>query len=146
MKAMLVNNGKHKPDLSAAEIPQPLPGDGDLLIRVHAAGVTPTELLWYPTSHTKEGAMRVNVVPGHEFSGVIAALGKDTHDFNLGDEIDDQLAVWSHCLQKGVSPLVHFRFGLDKDLADQGLEGLRQGRVRDVALVLVELARRKKPA
>ena len=87
MKAMLVNNGKLKPDLTAAEIPQPLPGDGDLLIRVHAAGVTPTELLWYPTSHTKDGAMRTNVVPGHEFSGTIAALGKDVHDFNPGDEI-----------------------------------------------------------
>jgi NADPH:quinone reductase-like Zn-dependent oxidoreductase len=87
MKAVLVNNRNHPPDLTAAEIPQPLPGDGDLLIRVHAAGVTPTELLWYPTSHTKDGTVRTNAVPGHEFSGVIAALGKDVRDFDLGDEI-----------------------------------------------------------
>ena len=41
---------------------------------------------------------------------------------------------------------VHFRFALDEDLADQGLEGLCEGRIRDVALVLVELACREKPA
>jgi NADPH:quinone reductase-like Zn-dependent oxidoreductase len=87
MKAMQVNNAKQEPALIEAEIPQPLPGDGELLIRVHAAGVTPTELLWYPTSHTKDGLVRTGAVPGHEFSGVIAALGKDVNDFNVGDEI-----------------------------------------------------------
>jgi NADPH:quinone reductase-like Zn-dependent oxidoreductase len=44
-------------------------------------------LLWYPTTHTKDGAARTNAVPGHEFSGVIAALGKQVQDFNVGDEV-----------------------------------------------------------
>ncbi len=87
MKAMRVNNAQHGPILVAASLTQPQPGDGELLIRVRATGVTPTELLWYPTTHTKAGGARTGAVPGHEFSGVIAALGKGANAFNVGDEI-----------------------------------------------------------
>ena len=58
------------------------------IVHVHAAGVTPTELLWYPTTHTKSGTARMRAVPGHEFSGVIAAIGKDVQDFKVGDEVN----------------------------------------------------------
>jgi NADPH:quinone reductase-like Zn-dependent oxidoreductase len=67
--------------------PQPVPGEGELLIRVRAVGVTHTELDWYPTTHTKDGAPRKGAVPGHEFSGVVAALGKNTKGFVVGQEI-----------------------------------------------------------
>ena len=56
-----------------AQAAQPVAGPGEVLVRVHAAGVTPTELVWYPTAHTKSGAPRTRCIPGHEFSGVIAA-------------------------------------------------------------------------
>ncbi len=87
MKAMTVSNAKQGPILIAAALPEPQPGAGELLIRVRATGVTPTELLWYPTTHTKEGGARTSAVPGHEFSGVIAALGKGANGFTVGDEI-----------------------------------------------------------
>ena len=58
-----------------------------MLISVRAAGVTPTELLWYPTTQTKEGAPRKSAVPGHEFSGVIAELGKNASGFEVGQEV-----------------------------------------------------------
>ena len=29
----------------------------------------------------------MHTVPGHEFSGVIAAIGKDVHGFEVGDEV-----------------------------------------------------------
>ncbi len=87
MKAMTVSNAKQGPILIAAALPEPQPGEGELLIRVRATGVTPTELLWYPTTHTKEGGARTSAVPGHEFSGVIAALGKGANGFTVGDEI-----------------------------------------------------------
>src|SRR5262249_5620006 len=84
---MQVSSSNHGPMLIQAMVPQPQPRDGELLIRVRASGVTPTELFWYPTTHTKDGGARTNAVPGHEFSGVVAALGKGVHDFNVGDEI-----------------------------------------------------------
>ncbi len=73
MKAMQVNQTDRGPVLIATELPQPEPGEGELLIRVRAVGVTHAELSWYPTTHTKDGAPRKGAVPGHEFSGVVAA-------------------------------------------------------------------------
>ena len=63
-----------------------------------------------------------------------------------GNEVDDELAVRAQRFLQGASPPFHFRFALDQDLTDQSLEGLCQGRVRDVALVLVELAGREEAA
>jgi len=73
--------------LAEADVPVPAPRDGEVLIRVHAAGVTPTELLWSPTTQNKDGSPRNRAIPGHEFSGVVAALGKDIKDFSIGDEV-----------------------------------------------------------
>jgi NADPH:quinone reductase-like Zn-dependent oxidoreductase len=87
MKAMQVSNSTQGPALIATEVPQPRPGEGELLISVRAAGVTPTELYWYPTTQTKDGAPRKGAVPGHEFSGVIAELGKNANGFEVGQEI-----------------------------------------------------------
>jgi NADPH:quinone reductase-like Zn-dependent oxidoreductase len=87
VKVMAVNNAKQGPILIASALPQPQPGEGELLIRVRATGVTPTELLWYTTTHTKQGGARTRAVPGHEFSGIIAAVGKGVDGFNVGDEI-----------------------------------------------------------
>ena len=42
--------------------------------------------------------------------------------------------------------MADFRLALGEDLPDQGLEGLRQRRIGDVALVLVELAGREQAA
>src|SRR5947209_2929048 len=87
MKALQVNNTTPGAALIASELPPPQPGQGELLISVRAAGVTPTELGWYPTTHTKEGTPRKGAVPGHEFSGLVAALGKNTNGFQVGQEI-----------------------------------------------------------
>ena len=88
MRAMqLANATNGKPKLIAAEVPQPKPGPGDVLVQVHAAGVTATEVVWQPTTNTKEGGPRTNAVPAHEFSGVIAALGSGVRDFRAGQEI-----------------------------------------------------------
>jgi NADPH:quinone reductase-like Zn-dependent oxidoreductase len=87
MKAMQVNDANQGPALIATELPRPRPGEGELLISVRAAGVTPTELGWYPTIQTKDGTPRQGAVPGHEFSGVVAELGKNTNGFEVGQEI-----------------------------------------------------------
>jgi NADPH:quinone reductase-like Zn-dependent oxidoreductase len=88
MKAMQVNNRKGEVTLLiAAEVQKPEPGGDEVLVHVRVAGVTPTELLWYPTTHTKSGTARVGAVPGHEFSGIVAAIGKDVHSFEIGDEV-----------------------------------------------------------
>jgi NADPH:quinone reductase-like Zn-dependent oxidoreductase len=87
MKAMQVNKTDEGPVLNLVELQKPQAGLGEILVRVHAAGVTPTELLWYPTTHTKSGTARTRAVPGHEFSGAITEIGKDVQDFEVGDEV-----------------------------------------------------------
>ena len=66
-------------------------------------------------------------------------------ELHLGDEAHDQLAVRADRIQQVTTPPVDFRLAFDEDMPDQGLEGLCQGAVRNVAFVLVELACREKP-
>jgi NADPH:quinone reductase-like Zn-dependent oxidoreductase len=87
MKAMQVNKADQGPVLILVELQKPEAGLGEIVVHVHAAGVTPTELVWYTTTHTKSGTARMRTVPGHEFSGVITAIGKDVQDFEVGDEV-----------------------------------------------------------
>ena len=87
MKAMRLSDAIGPPVLLEENVPQPQPGGGELLVRVHAAGVTSKELLWYPTTHDKNGEKRSRAIPGHEFSGVIAAVGENVNSFAIGQEV-----------------------------------------------------------
>ena len=87
MRVFRVADLRQPPSLLQKEAPQPQPGPGELLIRVCAAGVIPTELSWYPTSHRKSGEARIGAVPCHEFSGVVAGLGDGVNSLKVGDEV-----------------------------------------------------------
>jgi NADPH:quinone reductase-like Zn-dependent oxidoreductase len=88
MRAMRLSNATPgNMQFAAAEAPQPKPGAGEVLVRLCAAGVTVTEVIWYPTTHTKDGAVRANAILAHEFSGVVAEVGSDVRDFRVGQEI-----------------------------------------------------------
>ena len=87
MRTMRLSDSGQLSVLVGEDGPLPPPGRGELLVRVYAAGVTPTELLSYPTTHSKNGESRSHAVPGHEFSGVIAAVGEDTVGFAIDQEV-----------------------------------------------------------
>ena len=87
MKVMEFHPASGELTLRPAEYPTPRPGAGELLIRVRAAGITPSEKLWYPTSHNKDGTPRTAAVPAHEFSGVIEQAGDGVDAFRPGDEV-----------------------------------------------------------
>jgi NADPH:quinone reductase-like Zn-dependent oxidoreductase len=70
------------------EAPQPSPKAGEVLVRVRAAGVIPTELLWSTSRTTRSGAPRpLPFIPGHEFSGEVAALGDGVTTVSVGEAI-----------------------------------------------------------
>jgi NADPH:quinone reductase-like Zn-dependent oxidoreductase len=73
--------------LRAGQVPQPVAGEGDVLVRVLAAGVTPTELEWSPTTLQKNGEARLHAIPAHEFSGVIEAVGEGVSGFAAGQAV-----------------------------------------------------------
>ena len=65
----------------------PQPMIGDALVQVHAAGFTPTELLW-PLSTDRAGHSRGRRIPAHEGSGVVVALGYyGAAGVSVGDEV-----------------------------------------------------------
>jgi NADPH:quinone reductase-like Zn-dependent oxidoreductase len=69
------------------DIPRPKPGKGEVLILVRAAGITPTELAWYPTTHTRDGAVRTGAVLCHEFAGEIVEIGEGVENLEVEDSI-----------------------------------------------------------
>jgi NADPH:quinone reductase-like Zn-dependent oxidoreductase len=79
MKAWQCDDARPVPGLVPVTVDLPRPGHDEVLIRVHAIGVTPTELLWYPTTHTTSGSRRHHAIPGHEFSGIVIAAGTAAH-------------------------------------------------------------------
>ncbi|MFD9469714.1 NADP-dependent oxidoreductase [Streptomyces goshikiensis] len=72
-------------------VPVPEPGPGEVLVRVHAAGINPPD--WY----AREGMpdvppelrppFRLPLTPGTDISGVVEELGADTNGFSVGDEV-----------------------------------------------------------
>lgn len=63
--------------------PEPAVGDDDVLIRVHSAGICGTDI------HILKGEYeaRYPLIPGHEFSGDVAAVGRSVTHFHVGDRV-----------------------------------------------------------
>ena len=68
------------------EVPEATPLFGDVLVKVAACGITHNELDW-PIWTCRAGHRRTSVIPGHEVSGVVAAVGFGTAWFDVGDEV-----------------------------------------------------------
>ena len=75
--------------LEYGELPDPAPGAGEVLVDVHAASVNAAD--WKMRAGQYGAAVGFPHVPGRDFSGAVAALGKGANDFKLGD------AVWGVC-------------------------------------------------
>ncbi len=88
MKAMLLTavtnlDGNDSP-LVAADVPDPMPAPGELLVEISACGVCHTEL------DEIEGRMPPSRLPrilGHQAVGRVSALGADASDFRVGDRV-----------------------------------------------------------
>lgn len=89
MKAAIVHEfGK---PLLIENVPIPVPGPGELLVKVAACGVCHTDL------HAASGDWPVKpslpFIPGHEVAGTVAALGPGVTDFVIGDAVG---IAWLH--------------------------------------------------
>jgi NADPH:quinone reductase-like Zn-dependent oxidoreductase len=68
------------------DAPDPRPAIGDALVQVRAASFTPTELTW-PLMTDRSGHDRGVLIPAHEGSGVVVALGYGAAGLSVGDEV-----------------------------------------------------------
>lgn len=90
MKAIQITEPGGPDVLAWTDMPDPIPGAGEVLIEVAASAVNRADLLqragFYPPP---PGASEI---PGLECSGRIAALGDGVTDWNVGDEVCALLA------------------------------------------------------
>ncbi len=90
MKAMLLR--RPHTALEPAEIADPRPGPGQVLIRVCACGVCRTDL------HVVDGELaepRQPLVPGHEIVGRVVSTGEQTDRFRPGDRVGVPWLGWT---------------------------------------------------
>ena len=83
MKAAVLN--ALKTPLRIEQVPVPVPGPGDLLIKVEACGVCHSDL------HAVDGDWTpppvIPLIPGHEVAGKVAGLGSGVSGFKVGDAV-----------------------------------------------------------
>ncbi|GAA2359079.1 NADP-dependent oxidoreductase [Nonomuraea africana] len=71
--------------LKVIEVEQPVPGPAEVLVRVHAAAVNPTDVWHRATGGLAGGAAPVRL--GWDVSGVVAAVGPGVTTLEPGDEV-----------------------------------------------------------
>ncbi len=86
------------PRISVATLPDPSPGPDGVVIRVRACGICGSDFhfvesdadgyMLYP------GLIRTPVVTGHEFAGVVEAVGPAVKDFAVGDLVCAEEIAW----------------------------------------------------
>jgi len=84
MKAV-VKYGFGKYETELRDVPIPEIGDDDVLVEVKAAGLCGSDLAFDNGEHAN--ILNPPVVLGHEFSGVIAKVGKNVTKWKVGDRV-----------------------------------------------------------
>jgi NADPH:quinone reductase-like Zn-dependent oxidoreductase len=86
MRAIRLHQVGGSESLLCEDAPKPDPKDNQVLVQVYATAITPTEFAWYPTFHTPDGGNRpFPIILGHEFSGVVDAIGPACTGVQVGD-------------------------------------------------------------
>jgi NADPH:quinone reductase-like Zn-dependent oxidoreductase len=86
MRAFVVEH-YGKDGLRAADVPEPDVGDGDLLVRVSAAGINPLDKMVRDGEFKRLLKHRTPFVLGHDVAGVVRGVGSAVRDFQVGDEV-----------------------------------------------------------
>jgi propanol-preferring alcohol dehydrogenase len=90
MRAMILERAGRP--LRATEMPDPVPGPGQVLIRVHACGVCRTDL------HILDGELsepKLPLVPGHQIVGTVVGAGEGAERFASGERIGVPWLGWT---------------------------------------------------
>src|SRR5215469_2413120 len=83
MKALV--KAKAEPGLWLQDVPEPKPGPGEVKIRVLRTGICGTDLHIDAWNEWAQATIRPPLVVGHEFVGVIAALGEGVENVYVGE-------------------------------------------------------------
>ncbi len=88
MKAIVVTDeAAGTAGMKLVERPEPQPAINDVVVRIHAAGFVNTELSWPSTWTDRLDRDRTPTIPGHEFAGVVSAIGYGTTGLSVGQRV-----------------------------------------------------------
>jgi NADPH:quinone reductase-like Zn-dependent oxidoreductase len=71
--------------LEYGDLPDPFPAAGEVLVDIHAASVNAAD--WKTRAGQYGAKLGFPHIPGRDFSGVVAAVGKGANDFKPGDAV-----------------------------------------------------------
>ena len=105
MRAMVLE--RQREPLRPAELPDPQPGPGQVLVSVAACGVCRTDL------HIVDGDLtepKLPLVPGHQIVGTVAGAGEGAERFAPGDRVGVPWLGWTcgecrYCAERAREPL-----------------------------------------
>lgn len=88
------------PGIEMHEVPVPTPGPGEVLVRVEAASVCGTDLHIFNWDPWAQWRVHPPLIPGHEFSGSVAGLGRGVTTVKEGDRVSAEMhVVCGKCVQ-----------------------------------------------
>ena len=96
MKALV--KAKKEPGLWLEDVPVPVPGKNEVLIRILRTAICGTDVHIYNWDEWARKTIPVPMVIGHEFVGRVEAVGENVHDFKAGDLVSGEgHLVCGHC-------------------------------------------------
>ena len=96
MKALVKR--EDAPGLWLEEVPRPVTGARDVLIKIDRTGICGTDLHIYKWDDWARKTVPVPLVVGHEFVGEIVEIGSDVKDFSVGEIVSGEgHVVCGHC-------------------------------------------------
>ncbi len=70
--------------------------EGEVMIKVCAASITPTELSWNSSYTDRNGNSRLPSIPSYEISGFVETVGDSVKHLKEGDEVYGLLDFWKN--------------------------------------------------
>lgn len=85
-----LNKLKSEPGIWMSDVPKPVIGPNDALIKIKKTAICGTDLHIYNWDEWAQRTVPVPVTVGHEFVGVIAELGSEVTGFKIGDRVSGE--------------------------------------------------------
>ncbi|HAL74689.1 MAG TPA: L-threonine 3-dehydrogenase [Clostridiales bacterium] len=81
---------KAEPGIWLREVPMPIPGRNDVLIKIHKTSICGTDVHIFEWNEWAQRSVPAGTVIGHEFVGEIADFGDNVSGFRIGERVSGE--------------------------------------------------------
>ncbi len=94
MKALV--KAKREPGIWLEDVPKPTIGPNDLLIKINKTAICGTDIHIYNWDPWAQKTIKVPLVAGHEYVGVIEEMGDAVKNYQIGDRVSGEGHITCH--------------------------------------------------